>query len=1357
MASPVISNTFRDVYRDDFRDSDNYYKILFNNGRALQQRELNQMQTIIGKNVQTVSDFLLKNGSRATGGEHRVNQDAEFVKLQAATTLPSDLTLLEQVILTETGTNIQIEIIKALDTDGADPPTIYVTYIDGDETGATSGTAPRKVSADGVLTGQYVDANGNTVAISYNIQEAAVSSTANPATGKGCVFTVETGRYYIDGNFVFTAAQSIVLSKYTPTADAVVGFRVSEQIITSNDDQQLFDNSGINLNLAAPGADRYKVSLSLIQETQADSDDYFIKLVEVNDGVVFKEQDISGRLGIVGEALEDYRYDESGNYLVNGGKFSIVFPEDSDAIFQVHLSPGLAYVGGRRIEWNTPMIGTAPKPRQTKLFRSKNTATSYGNYIQFSSMTGIPNIDTFQRCEIKNNTTWGSGTTIGYCRIRSIERVGTRYHAYIFEVTMVPGNNFGAARSIGVSAANNGVIQLAPTGKAEILGRENNNLLMDLPFERPSQLSDITLTVADRMSGTTNGSGVLTLSAGSGNSFDDTGSWIVANQSTGAIASPTITNSVSSATLSGLSNSTAYDVLVYKQRAGVQRSKTLSRAESTIATDSSGNVILPHTDIINLNFAVDASDSSDVSTSYELFNGQSDNFYTNGTLLLEGGETAPANVKVNYTYLAHGGSGDFFAKNSYDGQVAYEDIPSHVLRTGDRIELREVLDFRSTKGNADSDYDTGTIVKLPRNGDLINYDLQIFLPRKMRVLINSETRTIGIPYGKSSQNPKLPETGASSRENMEIAHIHLNAYMLDEDDMGVQFFNNQRYTMRDIGKIADRVSRVEEQVALTMLEMDSKIFEVLDSSGNNRLKAGISADPFDDQSQSDTRNPEYRASIDIVKGEVRPEFFARVTDLIYDSDRSFNTRLMGDTIYVNHSETPYISQTSVSREITINPHGSPRVVGTMVMSPVKDKWFEETRLPKKIIKGENTLDTSKTKLFGNWNFDWSGVEPETMKIGKSIASNQVNKGNKTVREGNFDVTYKQTKNQEYFISGAKTVFESLGDVVRNKITIESMRSLFISFKATGMRPNTRYFPFFGGKPVDDWVNDDVGFQRKAALPKTSVYRKVGDVYASSTSFPIGGKTTLVANGDGTVEGYFFVPSNDTINFDTGVNQFYLIDVSGPNSSEALLNSTSHAKMEFRAEGMLHEMQEEVLSTKVFEVESDEDIYSLETNRKKVPTYTPPYQPYNDGGDSRGPPGHEENSFEEGDSGDAGDGGGSGGGKVVCTAMLDMYGFGSFRNAVWMKHDRNGGNGKYNELGYHKIFGPLAEIMPNHPLLAKALGRWARVRTLAVRKKMQGKRVPLEYMLYAALIKPPTIATGWLIDKGILKPYKNKRK
>ena len=54
------------------------------------------------------------------------------------------------------------------------------------------------------------------------------------------------------------------------------------------------------------------------------------------------------------------------------------------------------------------------------------------------------------------------------------------------------------------------------------------------------------------------------------------------------------------------------------------------------------------------------------------------------------------------------------------------------------------------------------------------------------------------------------------------------------------------------------------------------------------------------------------------------------------------------------------------------------------------------------------------------------------------------------------------------------------------------------------------------------------------------------------------------------------------------------------------------------------------------------------------------------------------------------GGGGGGGKIICTAMNSAYGFGSFRNAIWIKYaDKH--LTKAHEVGYHTLFLPLVDF------------------------------------------------------------------
>ena len=51
MVSTLTDQTFSTTYKDDFADSAGFHKILFNSGRALQARELNQLQTILQEQI----------------------------------------------------------------------------------------------------------------------------------------------------------------------------------------------------------------------------------------------------------------------------------------------------------------------------------------------------------------------------------------------------------------------------------------------------------------------------------------------------------------------------------------------------------------------------------------------------------------------------------------------------------------------------------------------------------------------------------------------------------------------------------------------------------------------------------------------------------------------------------------------------------------------------------------------------------------------------------------------------------------------------------------------------------------------------------------------------------------------------------------------------------------------------------------------------------------------------------------------------------------------------------------------------------------------------------------------------------
>jgi len=108
---------------------------------------------------------------------------------------------------------------------------------------------------------------------------------------------------------------------------------------------------------------------------------------------------------------------------------------------------------------------------------------------------------------------------------------------------------------------------------------------------------------------------------------------------------------------------------------------------------------------------------------------------------------------------------------------------------------------------------------------------------------------------------------------------------------------------------------------------------------------------------------------------------------------------------------------------------------------------------------------------------------------------------------------------------------------------------------------------------------------------------------------------------------------------------------------------------------------------------------------------------------------------------------SGGGKIVCTAMNKAYGFGSFRQAIWLQHSASMPNAKTIEKGYHKLFLPVvAFAFSDKQTFARKIVRnisehIARHRTADLWKEMRGKKRDPLGRLYRAIIEPICYLAG----------------
>jgi len=98
----------------------------------------------------------------------------------------------------------------------------------------------------------------------------------------------------------------------------------------------------------------------------------------------------------------------------------------------------------------------------------------------------------------------------------------------------------------------------------------------------------------------------------------------------------------------------------------------------------------------------------------------------------------------------------------------------------------------------------------------------------------------------------------------------------------------------------------------------------------------------------------------------------------------------------------------------------------------------------------------------------------------------------------------------------------------------------------------------------------------------------------------------------------------------------------------------------------------------------------------------------------------------------GDTGQDSGGKIVCTMMNESYGFGSFRNKIWLRHSKN--LAPEYQIGYHRLFLPLVKKAKTNKILKKILEHIAIHRTIDIRQQERNK-IHLIGRIYRTILEP----------------------
>ena len=1022
-------DTLGTTYRDDFDEDKGFYQILFNSGVALQGRELTQLQTILGDQIEKFAKNIFVDGSVVEPGGVSIISNYEYIKVTQSTV--DNVTAGD--ILRNAGNTIRAEVINKINATDTDPSVIYVKYVN--TSGATTSlttvaNTDIRFKADDVLTNLANSATFN------------VEAGGNDPIGFGTYADVQPGVYFTRGKFVKFPGGKIVISKFSPTPTETLGFKVVQDVVQPTDDVSLYDNAnpGAVPNQSSPGADRYRIRLELALERNIDSDEQFIFLTDIVGGIK-QNQPERTVYGILGDTLAERTKEESGDYTVKDFDLDIQTGDTNNLV--ASLTPGIAYVNGFRIEKSDKTNLLLSKARDTETINNEAVAANIGNFITINGdsgqFAGMPDINSFEELTLKDSTGF-TGNTLGTARVRQVVRSGSNYRFHLFDIQMDSANNFRDTRSLGSSVNSYGNIVLE-NNIAVLKETSNNNLFFDLSREKAKSVTDVSFDVQRKFEfstgvGETEHTETLTTS---GETFTNINDWIFIDKTNNdrVIDTPTFTGGAGQAsiTFSGLTGSNSYEIIGYVNKSNpTLKIKDLRTVTETL-DGTGGTVNLTNFDIFSLDSVGDASASNkNIKSRYTLDNGQRDNFFTTGRLLLKSGQSTPSgNVQVKYRYFEHENAGDYFSINSYkaasvSGGVAPEDIPTYRQRNGEVIDFRNYLDFRSFKDSALGVFtETGanSIVELPKSTDIITADIEYYQGRKDAIVVEgkspltpgtSRAPKIKVIQGKSDFDPEIPAIPDTA---MKIFDLEFKPYTDDENDIIIDKIDNRRYTMRDIGDIEKRIDNLEEVTSLTLLELETSSLEVLDANGNNRFKNGFFADNFKSLNFSDITDEQYSASIDLEAGILGPKYNDKTVELFHDVDDGDNSNIFfgGDRIMLDFDESPFVLQTLATETENLNPYEFRQVVGDLQITPQYD-YFSETRI---------------------------------------IGTNVVGSTTRTIRRNGRP---SRTVTTTFQVVGVRTVGVNI---------LPFMRHRQVWFRATGLRPNTKYFSFLDDVNISDFT------------------------------------------------------------------------------------------------------------------------------------------------------------------------------------------------------------------------------------------------------------------------------------------------
>ena len=473
--------------------------------------------------------------------------------------------------------------------------------------------------------------------------------------------------------------------------------------------------------------------------------------------------------------------------------------------------------------------------------------------------------------------------------------------------------------------------------------------------------------------------------------------------------------------------------------------------------------------------------ATDITSRYNLDTGQRDSYYDHASIKLKSGVTTPTGpLVVKYNRHSSSGAG-FFTVDSYP---TYANIPFYTsATTGNSYELRDSLDYRpvrsipttaATANTVTFDVDsTTTGPKIPENGSDVILSYQYYLPRIDKVVLN-KNKSFEVLTGVPSLTPVEPKDKDGA---MTLYILRHPAYLADTANTKVEYTDNRRYTMRDIGTISKRVENLEYYTALSLLEQSAfnkQDLTILDSSNLPRFKNGIIVDSFNGSSVADVSKDDFEAAIDPKNKEVRPTFNISSHLLTFNSTASTNYMKSGPLITANGSHTALIDQSKASRSLNVNPFNVINYLGKITLDPPSDIWIDTSKQPDVLVNLEGDKDAWAIIAQNAFSYEWG--DWSTYWTGTSVSGGEYRGW--LGATGRYELAYgtqTTTTTSNQIRTGIKTqvvpatITQSLGDRVIDVSIIPYMRNRTVLFTGSDFKPNTTLYPFFDSITVEKYV------------------------------------------------------------------------------------------------------------------------------------------------------------------------------------------------------------------------------------------------------------------------------------------------